>query len=346
MVELTSQRFRVADSIEAVNRLYYGRGWTDGLPIVPPTEEAVERMLSSVDRDPQEIVAAIPPKCGQATVEKMAINAVMAGCLPEYLPVIIAALEAMNEDRFNLFGVQVTTHPCAPLVIVNGPIRKKLDLNCGYGVFGPAWRANATIGRAIRLVLMNIGGAVPGPLDKATHGHPGKYSFCIAENEEENPWQPLHVERGFSPGDSTVTVTAVEAPHNINDHASITGMGTLKTCAGTLAAVGSNNAFFIGGEPLLILGPEHAATIARDGFSKNDVKAFLFENARIPVSAFSEENIRQRYSDVAPDSRIPIAKRKEDIMVLVAGGAGKHSCCLLTLGSPSLSVTRSIAWKE
>jgi hypothetical protein len=346
MVELKSERFRVADSMEAVNRLYYARKWTDGLPIVPPTEEAVERMLSSVDRDPQEIVAAIPPMYGQATVEKVAINAVMAGCLPEYLPVIIAAVEAMHEDRFNLYGVQVTTHPCAPLVIVNGPIRKKLDLNCGYGFFGPGWRANATIGRAIRLVLLNIGGALPGVLDKATQGHPGKYSFCIAENQEENPWQPLHVERGFSPGDNTVTVTAVEAPHNILDQSSITGMGILKTCAGTLGAVGSNNAFHVGGEPLLILGPEHAATIARDGFSKNDVKAFLFENARIPVSAFSVENIRQRYSGFAPDSLIPIAKRKEDIMVIVAGGAGKHSCCLLTFGTPSLSITRLITWRE
>jgi hypothetical protein len=346
MVELVSRKYRVADSMEAVNRLYYERGWTDGLPIIPPTPEAVERMLSAVDRGPQEMIAAVPPKCGQATLEKLAINAVMAGCLPEYLPVVVAAVEAMTDARFDLFGVQVTTHPCAPLVIVNGPIRKALDLNSGYGLFGPPWRANATVGRAIRLILLNIGGAVPGLLDKATHGHPGKYSFCIAENEEESPWDPLHVERGFAREESTVTVTAVETPHNINDHASISGLGILKSCAGTLNALGSNNAFFVGGEPLIVVGPEHAATIARDGFSKDDVKAFLFEHARVPRSALSEENIRQRHVDLAPDALIPVARQAGDLMVVVAGGPGKHSCCLPSFGTPSLSVTRRINWKQ
>jgi hypothetical protein len=141
-------------------------------------------------------------------------------------------------------------------------------------------------------------------------------------------------------------VTAVETPHNINDHASTTGVGILKSCAGTLTALGSNNAFFEGGEPLIVVGPEHAATIARDGLSKDDVKRFLFENARIPRSALSDENIRQRYAEVAPDYRIPLAKRKEDIMIVVAGGAGKHSCCLPSFGSPSLAVTRRIHWKK
>ncbi|HOD74180.1 MAG TPA: hypothetical protein PKM13_06550, partial [Candidatus Bipolaricaulis anaerobius] len=317
---------------------------TDGLPIVPPTPEAVECMLGPVGRDPQEVIAAVPPKYGHATLEKIAINAVMAGCLPEYLPVVVAALEAMCEERFNLYGIQVTTHPCAPLVIVNGPIRQALDINGGYGVFGPTWRANATIGRAIRLALLNLGGAAPGSLDKATHGHPGKFSFCIAENEEESPWVPLHVERGFAREDSTVTVTAVEPPHNVNDHASVTALGILRTCAGTLNSVGSNNAFFVGGEPLVVLGPEHAATIARDGLSKADVQAFLFEHARIPLSAISEENIRQRHADLPADGSIPVARRKEDIMVVVAGGAGKQSCCLPSFGSPTQSVTRRIDW--
>ncbi len=345
MSELASRRYRVADSIEAVNRLYYSRGWTDGLPIVPPTEEAVGTMLSAVDRDPQEVLAAIPPKYGEATVEKVAINAVMAGCLPEYLPVVLAAVEALSTDRFNLYAIQATTHPCAPLVIVNGPIREKLELNSGHGLFGPGWRANATIGRAIRLILMNLGGAAPGALDKATQGHPGKYSFCIAENEEANPWQPLKVERGFAPGESTVTVMAVEAPHNIHDPASTTGVGILMTCAGTLRSLGSNNAFFAGAELLLVLCPEHAATMARDGLSKDDIRSFLVERSGIPRHDFSEDNIRERYGQFAPDALVPMAARTEDILIIVAGGIGKHSCCLHTFGLPSLSVTRKIHWK-
>ncbi|MBI4641579.1 MAG: hypothetical protein HY731_12845 [Candidatus Tectomicrobia bacterium] len=321
---------------------------TDGLPIIPPTEELVTAMLQYTDRDPDEEIGKIAPKFFPATLAKIAVNAVMAGCLPEYFPIVLTALEAMVEERFNLYAVQATTHPCAPLVIVNGPLARELEINSGYNVFGQGWRANATIGRAIRFALMNIGGGIPGKGDKATQGHPGKFTFCIAENEVRTPWEPLHVERGFDSEISTVTVTSGEAPHNINDHGSTSALGILTTVAGTMAIVGSNNAGG-GGEPLLVFGPEHAETVARDGFSKKDVKEFLFEHARNPISKFASENVKRFFeanSDATPDTLRPIVAKADDLIVIVAGGAGKHSCWLPTFGGSTLSVTKVIAKKD
>ncbi len=225
------------DPIEAC----YQNGWTDGLPVVPPTPERVERMLSGTRRSPDELIAPLPPKWGKATVERIAINAVMAGCLPEYLPIVLAAVEAMVDERFNLHGVQVTTSHVAPMLVINGPIRKALDINDGFNLFGQGWRANATIGRAVRLICTNIGGALPAELDRAAFGHIGKYTCCIAEIEgEENPWEPLHVERGFEPEDSTVTVFAGAGPQSINDHGSNTAEGILTTICQNMAASGNS----------------------------------------------------------------------------------------------------------
>ena len=194
------------DETEDLVEVCYENGWTDGLPVVPPTPERVERMLGGTDRDPDELIAAVPPKWGRATVEKVAINAVMAGCKPAYLPLILTAVEAVTSEQFNLHGVQVTTSHVGPMVVVNGPIRKQLEINDGFNLFGQGWRANATIGRALRLVCTNIGGGLPGELDRAAFGHAGKYTCCIAEKEEGSPWQALHVDRGFQADDSTVTV--------------------------------------------------------------------------------------------------------------------------------------------
>jgi len=239
---LTSKKLLIPagpDFGEKVYKEFLDRGWTDGLPVIPPTEEAVDRAVTFTGRNPQDVVASIPPRWGEATVEKIAINAVMAGCLPEYLPVIMAAIEAMAEARFNLFFVQTTTHPCAPLLIVNGPIAKNLGINCHSGAFGPYYRSNATIGRAIRLILLNIGGAIPGTGDMATQGQPCKYSFCIAENEAENPWEPLHVERGFKASVNTVTVVAAENPHNIGEHCANNAEDLLTTIVGTMTGLGT-----------------------------------------------------------------------------------------------------------
>ena len=191
----------------------------------------------------------------------LAINAVMAGCLPACMPVLVAAARAVLEPEFSLHAIQATTHPVAPLIIVNGPVVEEIGLNAEYGCFAPGNRANATIGRALRLALLNIGGASPGVLDRATQGSPAKYAFCIAENEAASPWGPLHAERGFSPEESTVTLVGCEGPHNINDHVSHTAEGILATAADTMSIMGSNN-FYLRGEPVLALGPEHAATIA------------------------------------------------------------------------------------
>lgn len=183
----------LSEDMEEINDLLYERNWTDGLPVIPPTESRVKRMLEGVNKEPDEVIAFLPPLQGEATVAKIAVNAVMAGCKPEYMPILIAAIQAMSEPILNLGALQTTTNPCAPLMMINGPIRNDVGLNSCAGVLGPGVRANATLGRAVRLILLNIGGARPGGLDKATQGQPGKYTFCIAENEEENPWEPLHV---------------------------------------------------------------------------------------------------------------------------------------------------------
>lgn len=347
---LQSDRISVRDNLEAVNRLFYARQWTDGLPIIPPTEKRVQTMLEGTSRKPEEIVGCIPPRWGEATVEKIAINAVMAGCQRTYLPVIITAIEAMLEEQVNLYAIQATTHPVAPLVIVNGPIVKKLDINYGSNVFGQGWWANATIGRTIRLILVNIGGGIPGKLDMATHGRPTKYSYCIAENEDENPWEPLHVERGFDKDTSTVTIFAGESPHNINDHMGTTAEAILSVAAETMVNVGMNQIwkFGGGGESLLVLGPEHAATIAGDGWSKDNVKQYIYENARLPVYKLRDRvmyrnRIWPRWIDTTSDNMmVPVVQDWKDIMVIVAGGPGKHSVCI-TNWMTSASITKAIS---
>ena len=331
-----------------VNALFGERGWTDGLPIVPPTEPLVRETLSWTDHDPRDVIAILPPRQGEATVEKIAINAVMAGCEPRYLPVVIAAIRAIGDPAANADGFQATTHPCAPLLILNGPIARELGVNSGYNCYGQGTRANATIGRAVRLVLMNVGGGLPGDGDRSSQGSPAKYSYCVAENEDANPWQPLHVERGFAAAVSTVTVIAAEGPHNIQDHYSNTALGVLQTIAGAMGQAGSNN-ILSHGTPVLTLGPEHAATIAREGLSKADIKQYIYENARYPLAKLSREAVlgfMDRVRDADPDDpngTRGIVDRPEDILVIVAGGPGKHSSWQPTFGNFVAPVTVPLA---
>src|SRR5438034_398552 len=182
--------------------IWFERGVTDGLPVVPPTRERVERMLHATKRSRETLVAEVPPNFGRATVEKLAVNAVMAGCRPEYFLVVLAVVEAACDPRFNLHGQSGTTNATSPLIIINGPLRSQLGVNCAAGVFGPGFRANATIGRALRLVMINLGGTRAGEISMSTLGHPGRYTYCIGEHEEVSPWEPLHVERGHAPGPS------------------------------------------------------------------------------------------------------------------------------------------------
>jgi hypothetical protein len=338
--------FTFPGAYDAIDAHYQERGWTDGLPIVPPTEARVREFLTQTTRDPREIVGVLPPRQGEATVEKIAANAVMAGCRPAYLPVVLAAIEALADPLFNLDSVQATTHPVAPLLVINGPIARTLGLQAGYNAFGQGFRANVTIGRAVRLVLMNIGGGLPGAGDRATQGSPAKIASCVAENEAESPWEPLHVEAGLPADSSTVTVFGAEGPHNIQDHFSNTALGVLRTVAGAMGQAGSNNLLGRGG-PLLSLGPEHAATIAKEGFSKQQVKAFLFEHARFPLGRLGREYQRQQVERWgvadAPDTMVPIVRRPEDISIIVVGGAGKHSCWQPTFGDGTHWTRRSIA---
>ena len=340
MVRLDSQRIELVDDYDAVQNLYLERGWSDGLPITPPTPERVEAMLAAANLDPQRVVAELPPHWGEATVERLAVNAVMAGCLPEYLPVIIAGVAAMSDPAFNLYAIQSTTHSCAPLLIVNGPIRQQLGLNSSSGAYGPGWRANATIGRAVRLALLNIGGGYPGVGDMSTQGAPSKYGYCVAENEAENPWEALHLERGFSPDQSTVTALAGEPPHNINDHTGRSAEEILTIIAGAMAVTGANNAY-TGGETLLALGPEHAATIAGDDFSKDDIREWLNRHARIPLERYTQDTMLERFGHI-PDGPVPMVATPEDLAIIVLGGPGKHSSWVPTFGGATRSVTRAI----
>lgn len=340
--------FRLKGDYSAINRHYQGQGWTDGLPIVPPTQADVREFLRFTDREPREVVAVLPPRQGEATVERIAINAVMAGCRPEYLPVLLAAVESLADPAFNLDSIQATTHPVTPLVIVNGPIAREIGINGGYNAFGQGFRANLTIGRAIRLLLMNVGGGLPGTGDRATQGTPAKIAYCVAENEEASPWEPLHVEHGFDRDTSVVTTIACEGPHNIQDHYSYTGLGILKVVAGAMGQAGSNN-ILAGGHPLLCLGPEHAATIARDGYSKRQVKEFLVEHARFPLARLGDEYRRhliQRGAKDAPDTMVPAVRSVDDVTVIVTGGAGKHSCWQPTFGDQTGPTRRPILRRD
>ena len=314
----------VDDAPEAVLEAFVTREWCDGLPIVPPTADRVRAMLG--DAEPERPLGAMPPLWRTATLETVAVNAVMAGCRPEYFPVIVAAVDAMLDPDFNLYGVQATTHPVAPLAIVNGAYGRRIGLHSGSGCFGPGFRANATIGRALRLILMNVGGAWPGRHDMATQGSPAKFSYCIAENEEASPWGPL------KDGDA-VTVYGGEGPHNVNDHASTTAGGILSTVSHTAATLGSNVGWYFSQSQLLVvLGPEHARTIAGDGLTRADVQRFVYEHARLPLATLKLGGMWGMHDWPAwmmalrdDEVRPPQVPSPDDVLVVVAGGPGKHS---------------------
>src|SRR5450759_659385 len=351
---MTAENPPVAESHESydrVNDYFYECGWTDGLPIVPPTEERVQAMLAGMPgHDADELISVIPPKMGRATLWQIAVNAVMAGCRPEYLPVVVAALQAVSEPQYGLAHRQTTTHAGAPLIIVNGPIVARLKINCGTGLFGPGWRANATIGRALRLVLVNIGGAGPG-VDFSQTGHPGKYTYCIAEYEKANPWEPRHVERGFKPGQSGVTVVNAEAPHSMTENIQTDPREIMRTFASSMATLGVNN-LYSQGHPVLVMGIEHAQHVASAGWSKQDVKQALFELARQPWGLMKNRGKSKgpRFPECVDrsddNSMVPIVCEADDLIVIVGGGAGGKSMFLPTAGGQSLSVSRLIETRQ
>ena len=323
----------------------FDRGLTDGLPVVPPTEARVLRMLEGTSRAATEVVAHVPPNLAPARVEKVAINAVMAGCKPEYLPVVLAAVEAACTDDFNLHGVLATTYFVGPLIIVNGPIRREIGINCGPNAFGQGARANSTIGRALQLVVRNVGGGRPGEVDMATLGQPGKVGACIGELEEESCWEPLHVERGFRSGDSTVTVFAAEAPRAIRDQLSRSGPSLAGSMGLSLESV-AHVKLHLMDQALLVVSPEHARTFARDGYTKDDVRARIQEVTARPLRDLlpSEELHKGMRPQALPrdwldangqptaealERRLPKFQAPENILIMVAGGtAGKFSAAV------------------
>lgn len=338
---LTSRRFELADPAQAME-FCYRQGWTDGLPVVPPTPVLVSEFLACSGRDPDELLGTIPARNRVIPVEKVAINAVMAGCLPNYMPVIVAAIEAMCQEEFNLHGISATTGGTAPLLIVSGPVAQQLHINGGVNCFGAGVRANATIGRAIRLILMNVCGSLPGILDKACLGHPGKYSYCIAEDTEGNPWESLSRERGMPQDVSSVTVFAGEAPHYVNSHLSSTSErlvdGIVNTMMGTM---------YRGGCWVLVLCPEHVTIFQRAGWDKARIRQAVFAQATRPLAEFKRLN-------GLPDTAISPAEEHlayrylgspDDLLIVTAGGkAGGFSALIppWAAGADSLPVTRAI----
>jgi hypothetical protein len=265
------------DEIEAA----FERGWSDGLPVVPPTEHRVMRMLEGTTRAPHEVVAVVPPDMVESTVEKVAINAVLAGCKPEYLPVVLAAVEAACTDEFNAHGLLATTMPTAPVVIVNGPIRHALGMNSGINVFGQGNRANCTIGRALQLVIRNVGGGRPGEVDRATFGNPGKIAFCFAEDEEGSPWTPLSTDLGAAPGANTVTLFPGEGPRSIVDQIARDPESLARTFAACLRTLHHPKLVMVF-DCVLAVGPEHARVFADAGWTKPRLLERLGELLQIP----------------------------------------------------------------
>ena len=351
---MRAERLEVAADLDAFQELAESRRWTDGLPVVPPTVTRVEAMLESAGDAATASLGAVPPGGGDATLERLAACAVMAGCRPAYFPVVIAATRAMLRPEFNLLGVQATTHPTAALVVVSGPVARELAIHGGSGAFGPGFRANATIGRAIRLILINVGHGIPGEGDRSTQGSPAKFTYCVTENVEQTPWPEFHVSRGYSAGDNVVTVIGTEAPHNVNDHENTQAEALLEVVADTLRPLGNNNWYMTHhdrSEVVVALGPEHARQIASHGWSREDVQRFLFARVTRTIGELKTGGMWQM-KDWAPDllalsdddaAAVPIVRRPEDVFVLVAGGPGKHSLVM-----PSFGITEAcselIAW--
>lgn len=314
----------------------FDQGFSDGLPLVPPTPERVIRMLSGTTRDPQDIVAILPPNLAETTVEKVAINAVMAGCKPEYLPVVLAALEAACTDEFNAHGVMSTTMGASPVMIVNGPIRDRIGMNSTLGALGQGNRANATIGRALRLAIRNMGGARPGGTERSTLGSPMKFTMCFAEAEERSTWEPLHVERGFDQNDSVVTLFAMTSgPVLIVDQTSVKSEQLARSMAKSLQSVHHPKAY-MGSDTLLVVCPEHLDTLERDGhLTKTELRSIMQDELKVPLSQLAQDDhsgvgippaTLANMDDTRKQGMVTKFPSDEDIHIVVAGSdAGKFS---------------------
>jgi len=329
------ERIQCADPWADAQRIFVERGWSDGLPVVPPTPEAVRAICAGTRRAPEEVVALLSPGLGKATVEKIAINAVMAGCEPAHLPLVIAATEAIADERFTLHTIAQSTTPSAPLFLVNGPVIQRLGLNSGSCALGPGVqsRANIAVGRALRLIMMNIGHAYPQRSDMDTIGSPIKFSLVLAEHEAANPWEPYHVEQGFARDDSVVTAFGIWDLRAASDLKSGTPDLLLQAYAGELGTMATgrfantNTPFPFGSTPLVIFPPDHARVFREAGWSKNDVRKFLFVHATVPGWRFAYhptafEDTRRWAPVVSPFAQVSVLESPERLQIAVAGGPG------------------------
>jgi hypothetical protein len=342
METLQSPLYEVADAFEA-NELFQRNGWTDGLPIVPPTESVVSRFLDAAGVPAGAVVGVEPVRRRRITAEKVAIAAVMAGGLPEYLPVVVAIVKAMCEPEFGFHGVTASTGGSAPFVVVNGPVRLALGMNATHNVLGNGSRPNATIGRALRLLIINVLGGIPGQLDRSTLGHPGKFTFCVAEDEEDSPWLPLATERGVTPGASAVTVLAVESPHQIMNEWTHDPRDIAETYA---AAIRANMLTYSiwAGNYAVVVPKQHRQIFAEAGWSKRDLRERVHERARVSRREWRAVG----KSAVAPrkdeDAIYTALRSPDDLLVVAAGGpAGGFGAILPPwYGKKSLAVTKGI----
>jgi hypothetical protein len=325
---LRARRVELAPLEDEVESMF-ARGWSDGLPLIPPTERRVLDMLSGTTRAWSDVVAVVPPDLVECTVEKVAINAVMAGCKPEYLPVVLAALEAACTDEFNMHGLLATTMPAGPVIIVNGPIRRTIGMNSGMNAFGQGNRANATIGRALQLLIRNLGGGKPGEVDRATFGNPGKLSFCFAEDEEGSPWQPLSVDLGAKPGTSTVTLFPGEGPRSIVDQISRDPESLARSLAVNLRTL-HHPKLVMAFDCILAVGPEHARVFAQAGWDKARLSAWLHELLQIPGSELvrGAEGIAEGIPEAFREATLPKFRPGGILVVHCGGKAGLFSAMI------------------
>lgn len=340
---LTSATYDLADALDAIE-LYQQNGWTDGLPIVPPTEERVREALEVAGLAPGAVIGVERVRERPITAEKVAINAVMAGCLPAYLPIVVAAIRALCDEDYNLHGSTASTGGSAQFIVVNGPIRQALGMNATHNAFGNASRANATIGRAVRLVLINVLGCLPGQLDRSTLGHPGKFTFCVAEDEEDSPWVPLAQERGVPAGVSGVTVMAAEAPRQVMNEWTHDPEEILET----LAAEIRHNMLTYSvwpGNYALVLPKQLRELIVAAGWQKKDVREYIYRSARV----FRREWARVGKANIVnggggPDQEFTALRAPDDLLVIAAGGpAGGFGAIIPPwLGNRSHAVTRPV----
>jgi hypothetical protein len=341
-IELKSRHHAVSDADAAIE-LCYANGWTDGFPVVPPTAERIRAMLGAARLEPQQQLAFIENRQVSVTAEKVAINAVMAGCKPEYMPVVAAAVEALADPLYGYHGPATSTGGAAVFMVVNGPIARELDINFENNLFGPGWRANATIGRAVRLIMRNVIGTLPGELDRSSLGHAGKYTFCIAENEAESPWPAFHTTRGFRPEQNAVTIFAAYAPHQFTNRLSATPEGVLDTaCAHMRISAGTAR------QPqyALVFAGEHMAIMKKAGWTREDVQRYCFEHSQSTVAELKRINVLPDAVTVEDERTMyPLVEAPQDFLVIAAGGrAGVQSAFIPGWGSKggSQSVSREI----